>query len=200
MKFKDKNGKELNSKEVFEKAIARFRQTLLEMEIVILYMLCLIPVGILRVGVLRLAGMKIGSSMINPGVRVYDPENIEIGDDSIIGDSAILDGRALLRIGSHVDIATEVMIYNSQHDIRDPGFTAIEKPVVIEDYVFIGPRAIILPGVTVGRGAIIAAGAVVTSDVEPMAIVGGVPAKKIGDRNVKELSYRLRRKGLFNLF
>ena len=200
MKFKDKNGKELSIRKVFEKAIVRFRQTLLEIEIVILYILCLIPIGILRVGILRLAGMKIGSSMINPGVRVYDPENIKVGDDSIIGDSAILDGRALLRIGSHVDIATEVMIYNSQHDIHDPSFTAIEKLVVIEDYVFIGPRVIILPGVTVGRGAVIAAGAVVTSDVESMSIVGGVPAKKIGNRNIKELSYRLRRRELFNLF
>jgi len=142
--------------------------------------------------------MKIGQgSTIHMGAKFYNTFNIEIGEDSIIGEDAVLDGRDKLTIGNHVDIATDVMIYNAQHDVRDPSFRAICAPVVIEDYVFIGPRAIILPGITVKRGAVVGAGAVVTKDVEEGSIVGGVPAKKIGDRGVKELNYRLGRAAWF---
>ena len=96
-----------------------------------------------------------------------------------------------------MDIASEVMIYTSEHDINDVHFKAHVSPVVINDYVFIGPRAIILPGVTIGRGAIVGAGAVVTKDVADFAIVGGVPAKQIGERENKNPSYHLGRAAWF---
>ena len=89
------------------------------------------------------------------------------------------------------------MIYNSEHDLEAEDFVAIEEPVKIGDYCFIGPRAIILPGVTIGKGAVVAAGAVVTKDVDDFAIVGGVPAKVIGERKNKNLKYRLGRARLF---
>lgn len=133
------------------------------------------------------------------GVRLYDPNNIVIGEDCVVGEGVVLDGRDKLIIGDHVDIASEVMIYNSQHDINSDKFEAVSSPVAVGDYVFIGPRAILLPGVTVGEGAVIAAGAVVTKDVEPYTIVGGVPAKPIGERNIKNLKYRLTRKTFFGI-
>ena len=149
----------------------------------------------------RLFGMKIGpGSTIHMMARIYDPRQIRIGQDTIIGEKATLDGRRQLPgskgeliIGNHVDIASEVMLWTSQHDIRAVNFAAIEKPVTIEDYVFIGPRSIVLPGVTIGQGAIIAAGAVVTADVAPGQIVAGVPAKAIGQREYKNLNYHLGR-------
>lgn len=146
----------------------------------------------------RLAGIKIGSgSTIHTGARFYNPGNIKIGQDSILGEGIVLDGREQIIIGDHVDIASEVMIYNSQHDIHSTDFHAISEKVIIEDFVFIGPRAIILPGVTLAKGAVVGAGAVVTKDVPEYAIVGGIPAKVIGERQEKNLSYRLGRAAWF---
>jgi len=153
----------------------------------------------------RLSGMKIGAgSTIHMLARIYDPRHITIGEDTIIGEKATLDGRRQLKhsegglvIGSHVDIASDVMIWTSQHDIHDPYLRPIEAKVVIEDYVFIGPRSIILPGVTIGKGAVIAAGSIVTKSVPAHTIVAGNPASKIGERKLTEYSYRLGRARLF---
>ncbi len=149
----------------------------------------------------RLSGMKIGSgSTIHMMGRFYDPRHVIIGKDSIIGEKVTLDGRrqlpdsnGALTIGDHVDIASEVMIWTSQHDLKSVHFAAVEKPVYIDDYVFIGPRSIILPGVTIGRGAVIAAGAVVTKSIAPLDIVAGVPAAPIGKRSPDALQYTLGR-------
>lgn len=192
--IKDKQGKELTIKEIFEKVINRIKNILLEFEVFLLHLVGLVPSHCCRRFFYRLAGIKIGKgSTIHTGARFYDPRNINIGEDSIIGEGIVLDGRDKLMIGNHVDIASEVMIYNSEHDVNDENFIAKNSSVKIEDYVFVGPRAIILPGVTIGKGAIVAAGAVVTKDVPPFAIVGGVPAKIIGERRNKDLHYRLGR-------
>ena len=157
-----------------------------------------IPSHCVRRFIYRIYGVKIGKgSALHMGIRFYNPRNVRIGQDSIIGEGTVLDGRNSLVIGNHVDIATQVMIYNSQHDVNDENFKAISAPVEISDYVFIGPRAIILPGVKIGKGAVIGAGAVVTKDVEDFKIVGGVPAKEIGERANKDLHYKLGRAAWF---
>lgn len=180
------------------KIIRRIKTVLLEFIVMNLHFVGCIPSHHFRRLFYRIFGMKIGKgSTIHMGAKLYNPFNIEIGEDSIIGEDAVLDGRAKLTIGNHVDIASEVMIYNAEHNVRDPNFRAICAPVAIGDYVFIGPRAIILPGIKVKKGAVVGAGAVVTRDVEENVIVGGVPAKPISERGVKDLNYRLGRAAWF---
>jgi acetyltransferase-like isoleucine patch superfamily enzyme len=195
-----KNGFDNNmtSNEIVQKGKRRASTVGLEFVVFLLHIVGYIPSHHVRRFFYRLAGMKIGTgSTVHMGTRFYDPSNISVGEDTIIGEGAVLDGRAKLTIGDHVDFATEVMVYNFQHDVQSENFGAIGDDVLIEDYVFIGPRAIILPGVKVGKGAVIAAGAVVTKDVLPSAIVGGVPAKVIGERKLKDPHYRLGRAAWF---
>jgi acetyltransferase-like isoleucine patch superfamily enzyme len=132
----------------------------------------------------HLFGVNIGrGSTIHWQCRFFAPEGVSIGANTIIGNNAFLDGRCGLTIGSRVMTAAEVAIYTLQHDIDDPMFVHKGAPVVIEDYAYVGPRVIILPGVRVGEGAVIAAGAVVTEDVAAYTLVGGVPARFIRNRS-----------------
>lgn len=192
--MRDRTGRKLSLSEIVQKVLNRIGSILLEFEVMILHYIGYVPSHHIRCSFYRLAGIKIGrGSTIHMGARFYDPRNIQIGEDSIIGERTVLDGRDKLIIGNHVDIASEVMIYNSEHDVHDENFQVIYEPVVIEDYVFIGPRVIVQPGVRIGKGAIIAAGAVVTKDVSEFSIAGGVPAKVIGERKIKDLHYKLGR-------
>lgn len=196
--LKDKSGKKLSLSEAMPKIQTRLTNYLLDFQLMLLRWAGQIPSHTIRKLIYQIAGVKIGKgSTIHMWANFYDPTKIIIGEDSILGDHIFLDGRALLTIGSHVDIASQVLIYNSEHNINSIDFTAKVEPVFIGDYVFIGPRAIILPGVTIGRGAVVAAGAVVTSNVDDFEIVGGVPAKVIGMRENKNPSYILGRARLF---
>ena len=137
----------------------------------------------------RFFGIRIGrGSTLHWQCRFFTPEGISIGQNTLIGNNAFLDGRCGLRIGNRVITASEVAIYTLEHDIDDPQFVHVGAPVVVEDYVYIGPRAIILPGVRIGEGAVIAAGAVVTKDVDAYTLVGGVPARFIRTRS-RQLEY-----------
>ena len=199
VKFTDKHGNTLGPEAVGKKIFGRFYNWWLDGELYLIH--CVsehIPFFGFRKFVFGLGGMKIGrGATIHMGVRFFEPNGIIVGEDTKVGFRSFLDGRAPLVIGKHVDIASEVMIYNSEHDLESEEFTARSEAVTIEDYVFIGPRAIILPGVTVGKGAVVAAGAVVTKDVEPFTMVGGIPAKAIGERRNKDPHYRLGRARLF---
>ncbi len=194
----DKNGQSLSSSEIITKIIIRINSYLLDFWLMILNFISVVPSHSIRNLFYRASGIKIGpKSYIHYGARFYMPMNITIGSGTIIGDHAFIDGRAPVKIGNNVDIASEVRIYNSEHDIESNDFIATNAPVNIEDYVFIGPRVTILPGVTIGKGAVIAAGSVVVKDVDASTLVGGVPAKYIKDRNLKEYKYRLGRPKLF---
>ncbi len=196
--LKDKEGKELNNKEVSIKVKNRICNCFLDFKLMLLRWVGFIPSHTLRKMFYLLSGIKIGKgSTIHMWTNFFQPRNIEIGEDTIVGDHCFLDGRAKIKIGNHTDIASFVLIYNSQHDVYNESFRAIEKPVEIGDYVFIGPRVTILPGIKIGKGAVIAAGAVVTKDVKPGKIVGGVPAREIKDRGLEDYHYYLGRARLF---
>jgi len=149
----------------------------------------------------RVLGLRIGDgSSLLMGLHIEvrgrpRPERpgIEIGRHTIINANCHLDGRGGLRIGDNVSVSRGVWILTDEHDINDPAFSEVLAPVNIDDYAFVGSKAMILPGISVGRGAVIGAGAVVTKDVPPFAIVGGVPASRIGERRGQlgyELNYR----------
>lgn len=196
--FKDRMDRPLTTSEASVKIVMRVLNWMLDFELFLLTLVGFVPSHLFRLFAYSLAGVQIGNgSRIHIGAKFFYPPNIRIGAGSILGENIFLDGREKLVIGNHVDIASEVMIFNSEHDINSEDFHAICAPVVIEDYVFIGPRAIILPGVKIGKGAVVAAGAVVTKDVSEFEIVGGVPAQAIGERKVKDLHYRLGRARLF---
>ncbi len=195
----------------------------------------LIPSHTIRLFLYRsLFRVKIGKdSSIHWLARFNLPSGVEIGNNTIIGNDAFLDGRFYrkwekkplpgeadlrtpgrwekfivyvrdffspkrrpLRIGNNVSLAGEARIYTMQHDIDNPDFKEVEGDVVIDDYVVIGTRVTILPGVHIGKGAVVSSGAVVTHDVEPYSLVGGVPAKHIRYRS-KDLRYTLKFARLF---
>jgi acetyltransferase-like isoleucine patch superfamily enzyme len=196
--FRDRMGRPLTLRQAFSKIVNRIFNCFLDLELMFLRWLGHIPSHTVRNLFYRLSGIKMGKgSTFHMWASFFYPKNISVGRGTIIGDHAFLDGRAKLTIGNHTDIASFVIIYNSEHDLESQDFRATEEPVEIGDYVFIGPRVVVLPGVKIGKGAAVAAGAVVTKDVPEFAIVGGVPAKVIGERSNKNPKYRLGRARLF---
>lgn len=125
------------------------------------------------------------------GVEVRHGHNIFVGDRVVMNRGVLLDGRGgRLIIGDDVDIAQETNIWTLEHDVNSDAHCEKGSDVVIDDHAWIASRVTILPGVHIGRGAVVAANSVVTKDVPPLTIVAGVPAKKIGDRH-NQLTYKL---------
>ena len=125
------------------------------------------------------------------GVRINNPSLVSVGDDVYVGDSVQLYAwNERITIGSNVLIAAGVRMITRKHGFADVVRPMAEQgynnaPIVIEDDVWIGFQSVILPGVTIGRGSIVGAGAVVTKDIAPYSIVGGVPARLIMKRTVE---------------
>lgn len=150
-----------------------------------------VPSHRFRNAVYRRSGLRLPrTSAIHWRARFFAPEGVSVGEHTTIGNDAFLDGRSGIEIGSCVNIAAEVRIYTREHDIDDPWFAETGGPVMIEDYAYLGTRVTVLPGIRIGRGAVVATGAVVTTDVPPYTLVGGVPARPIRER-AHDLRYKL---------
>jgi maltose O-acetyltransferase len=118
------------------------------------------------------------------GLRLRKMKDLQIGHTTNVNPYCMFDTRGgKIYIGNYVDIAPEVNIWTLEHDPQSSEFATKGGPVEIEDFVWIANRAIVLPGVKIGEGAVVAAGAVVTKSVDPWTMVGGIPAKPIGKRN-----------------
>lgn len=151
-----------------------------------------IPIHDARMKAYRRLGITIGTdSTILMSTEMQHAAEMKIGANTIINQHCLLDGRGGLVIGNNVNISSHVLLVAGLHDIQDgEGFSGSIKPITIEDYAWLCTRCTILAGVIVGRGAVVAAGAVVTKTIEPYSVVAGVPAKKIAERN-PDLSYDL---------
>jgi acetyltransferase-like isoleucine patch superfamily enzyme len=140
---------------------------------------------------------------IGPGTSIFmgawfdTVGSICLGTNSTVNQNCRLDARGGLVIGSNVSISAEVCILTAEHDIQATNFNGVREAVEIGDYVFIGTRAMILPGVTLAVGSVVAAGAVVTKSIAPYSVVAGVPARIIGSRNAN-LNYTCRYRRLFH--
>jgi acetyltransferase-like isoleucine patch superfamily enzyme len=148
-----------------------------------------IPSFTVRLGYLRLFGATIGKgASIMRGTTILDIAFLTLGDCSAVGARCLLDARAGLYIGNNVTIASDVHILGGGHDVNHPDFLPVPTPTVIEDYVWIASRAMVLPSL-IRRGAVVGAHALVNKDVGELEVVGGNPAKVIGTRNADALQY-----------
>ncbi len=123
------------------------------------------------------------------GVKLFTPKEISIGNNVRIGANSLLSGQGGITIGNNIAFGPEVLIWSANHNYFQPSElpydrTYKKRPVIIEDNVWIGARASVIPGVRVGEGAVVALGAVVTKDVPKCAVVAGNPAKIIKFRNI----------------
>jgi acetyltransferase-like isoleucine patch superfamily enzyme len=114
---------------------------------------------------------------ILPGAKLTSCDRIEFGYDILVSHQAFLQGAGGIRFGDRIMLGPRVTLITANHDVRTR--LGLVAPIRIEDDVWIGAGAVVLPGVTIGRGSIVAAGAVVARDVGPGVLVGGVPARVI---------------------
>lgn len=143
-----------------------------------------IPFNPLRIWWLRRLGARLGDHVYLFGSsEVLAPEGLEISGNCHIGRYSQIDARGGIRLGRNVVIAGHCLLITADHNPDDSGFMGRLGEIVIEDRVWIGSRATILKNVTIGEGAVVAAGATVTRDVPPWSIVAGVPAVIIGTRS-----------------
>lgn len=147
--------------------------------------------AVLGIGIGEHTGVHLGCYVWFYGPRQVRRSGAQIGSFTRINRNCCLDVRGPLRIGDNVSISPEVAILTTGHDFNAPGFPLESRGVVIEDHVWIGMRATILPGTVIHRGAVVAAGAVARGEVPAMTVVAGVPARAVGIRSAEGLGYRL---------
>ena len=142
-----------------------------------------LPFSRLKPPLLRAFGATVGEGVVTkPHVRIKDPRNLTVGAHCWIGEGVWVDNLAPVALGDDVCLSQGVYLCTGGHDHTRPSFDLVAEPITVEDQAWIGAKAVLLPGVTVGRGAVVAAGAVVTRDVPAGTIVGGSPARVLKRR------------------
>lgn len=142
-----------------------------------------IPFWSLRKSYLKLLRMKIGiGTFIMKKNYFLSPWLFSIGNNSHINRGCVIDARGTINVGNNVSISHNVNLITGGHDIQSRHFNGLFEKITIEDYAWLGIGCTILKNVHIGKGAVVCAGAIVTKDVPDFAIVAGVPAKIIGER------------------
>jgi acetyltransferase-like isoleucine patch superfamily enzyme len=160
---------------------------------VLTHVVCRVPLARHRMAWYARSGVAFEdhrTGIIMLGSEISSPEKLQIGLNTAIGKRCVIDARGGITIGRNVNISSYVRLQTAKHLIDDPDFTHQYSPISIGDRVWIAEGAIVLGGVTIGEGAVVAASAVVTKDVEPFSVVGGVPARVIRQRS-HDLRYHL---------
>lgn len=149
-----------------------------------------LPSRHLRNWCMRKLGMGGGKNIkFFSGFSVRSPQKLIVEDGVSIGPKVLLDARCGITIHANAVIAFEAIIWSLNHDYNDIHFCGKGAPVEIGANAWICSRSMILPGIKIGEGAIVASGAIVTKDVEPWTVVAGIPAKIIGKREKKKYEY-----------
>ena len=162
-------------------------------EVLLNHVVSRVPLVDARMRLYELLGVRfedVGRAAIMLRTEVWAPTGIEFGTGTIVGRHCLLDARGGIRLGRHVNVSSYARLMTAKHRTDDPGFVAEYSPIAVGDRAWVALGATVLGGVTIGEGAVVAAGAVVSRDVEPYTIVGGVPARPIGERT-RELDYEL---------
>jgi len=160
-------------------------------ELCLTTLLSFVPSRVFRIVLLRAWGAEVSWRVaLHHGLQVRAARRLKVGRDVFIAEGVVLDARGGLEIGPHTSVNTGVQMWTAQHDWRSPDFDYVAAPVRIGHHCWISARAILLPGVTVGDGAVVAAGAVVTKDVPPWTLVGGNPARVLRERP-QDLDYEI---------
>ena len=138
-----------------------------------------------RLFLLKLFGAKVGKDVhIYNTATIYFPWNLTIGDQSAIGEDALIYNLGPVTIGERVTISQRAHLCAGTHDHTDPKMPLQKPPITVEDQAWVCADAFVGPGVTVGEGAVVGARAVVVKDVSPWTVVGGNPAIPIKKRHM----------------
>lgn len=150
-----------------------------------------VPSFLFRKTLLRASGSRLGArAFIHSGARFFAFGRITVGNHTTVNRGCYLDNRGKITIGSNVSIAHDCKIYTAGHDWNDPQFSVTTRDVIIEDYACLFAGAMVMPGVTIGKGAVVFPGSVVTKNVAPFTAVGGNPAKPVKKRR-RDLRYTI---------
>ncbi len=145
-----------------------------------------LPLSAPKRWLLRSFGAKIGRDVvIKPGVAIKYPWHLEVGDHVWIGEGVWIDNLAPVRIGANACLSQAAYLLTGNHDYKDPAFALITGQITIEDGAWIGARALIGPGVTVGEHAVLTAGSVLTKNATPFGIYRGNPATQVRRRQIR---------------
>lgn len=145
-----------------------------------------LPSSAVRRVLLRAFGARIGAGVIcKPGMRVKFPWRLAVGDYSWIGEDCWIDNLADVTIGRNCCLSQATYLCTGNHDWSDERFSLVVRGICVDDGAWIGARATVLPGVTIGAGAIAAAGSVVTRSIPPLEVHAGNPARMTSRREMR---------------